>query len=161
MFFQNCTNLDELKKAYRAACLANHPDCGGDCETMKKINIEYKEVFEKLKKFQNQAAEKGEAKKTTETPEEFIEIVNKLLVLEDIEVELCGSWLWIAGDTFNYKDELKQAGCLWSRSKRKWYWRHAEDSCRWSRGSSNMAEIRDKYGSEWLVKTTEKNLITA
>lgn len=29
-YFVNCKNLDELKKAYKAAAMKNHPDKGGD-----------------------------------------------------------------------------------------------------------------------------------
>lgn len=29
-YFVNCKNLDELKKAYKAAAMQNHPDMGGD-----------------------------------------------------------------------------------------------------------------------------------
>ena len=29
-YFVNCKNLDELKKAYKAAAMKNHPDMGGD-----------------------------------------------------------------------------------------------------------------------------------
>lgn len=63
------------------------------------------------------------------------------------EIELCGSWLWIGGNTRANKDELKSAGCKWSKSKAKWYWHHAEAGARWYRGKSSMAEIRSKYGS--------------
>ena len=73
-----------------------------------------------------------------------------LLRLDSIEVELCGAWLWISGDTYKHREALKACGYLWSRSKQRWYWRHAEDDCRWSRGKASMGEIRSKYGSEWL-----------
>lgn len=39
--FRSCKTLDELKKAYRAATLANHPDRGGDVEAMKRVNLDY------------------------------------------------------------------------------------------------------------------------
>lgn len=34
-YFVNCKNLDELKKAYKAAAMKNHPDMGGDTATMQ------------------------------------------------------------------------------------------------------------------------------
>ncbi len=37
-YFVNCRNLDELKKAYKAAAMKNHPDKGGDTATMQAIN---------------------------------------------------------------------------------------------------------------------------
>lgn len=156
--FENVENLEQLKKAYKKAALKAHPDMGGSNEAMKQVNAEYTRVFEILKNQQNKKAETGTGHTTTETPEEFQAIVNILLSLEGLEVELCGSWLWIAGETYTHKAELKKAGCRWSRSKQKWYWRHAEDNCYWSRGKSSMEDIRNTYGSEWL-KGSKKQML--
>lgn len=159
MWFDDCTNLNELKSAYKKLALQHHPDMGGDVRVMQEINAEYDHVFLLLKAKQNTTAahdESGRTKRTTETPDEFRDIVAVLLTLDGIEVELCGSWLWIAGDTYPHRAALKAAGCRWSRSKRKWYWRHEEDDCTWSRGSTSMSEIRHRYGSEWLKSPDEK-----
>lgn len=144
--FCSCKTLDELKKAYRAATLANHPDRGGDVEAMKRVNLNYEEAFNYLKSAHNAAAD--EAHQTTETPEEFRAILEALLKLDGLTIELCGSWLWISGDTFTHKDALKAAGCRWSNNKKMWYWRHEEDGHKWRRGKSTMADIRAKYGSQ-------------
>ena len=61
-----------------------------------------------------------------------------------------GSWLWISGNTFPHREELKRAGCRWSKSKKLWYWRHWEDSFGWHRGTATMAKIRERYGSQIL-----------
>ena len=44
-YFTNINSLDELKKEYRRLVLKHHPDCGGDTETMKQINIEYGSII--------------------------------------------------------------------------------------------------------------------
>lgn len=49
-YFMNCKNLDELKKAYKAAAMKYHPDMGGDTATMQAINAEYEARFEVLKR---------------------------------------------------------------------------------------------------------------
>lgn len=145
-YFQNCRSLDELKKEYRRLTLINHPDRGGDVETMKQINIEYEQRHEELKNHWN--ATHDEEHQTTETPEEFRDILEKLLKLDGLDIELCGSWLWIGGDTRRHKEELKAAGCRWSNNKKLWYWRHAEEGRRWHRGTCTIGEIRTKYGSQ-------------
>jgi len=153
MYFERCNDLNELKAAYKKLAMRHHPDMGGDVRTMQEINAEYDRMFLLLKAKQNTMAnddETGRTRKTTETPEEFRAVVEALLGLDGIEVELCGAWLWISGDTYQHREALKACGCLWSRSKQRWYWRHAEDDCRWSRGKASMGEIRSKYGSEWL-----------
>ena len=145
-YFTNVHTLDELKAEYRRLCMKHHPDRGGDTATMQAINAEHDELFEILKRKHN--AEHDEHHQTTETAEEFREIITALLKLDGLTVELCGSWLWIGGDTFNHRAELKALRCLWSSKKRLWYWRHPEDGCRRSRGRSTMDQIRGKYGSQ-------------
>ena len=145
-YFTNCTTLDELKKEYRRLVMLHHPDRGGDTETMKQINNDHDAMFEVLKKQHNAKAD--EHHQTTETAEEFRDILNVLLKLDGLEVELCGSWLWIGGNTKEHKDALKAAGCHWSANKKLWYWHHAEEGSRWHRGKRTMGEIRSKYGSQ-------------
>ena len=150
-YFTECKTLDELKKQYRRLAMIHHPDVGGDVEAMKAINNEYAALFETLKDQHNARAaadETGKTSTTTEAPEEFIAIIEKLLRLDGLEVELCGSWLWIGGNTREHKEALKAAGCRWSSSKKLWYWRHAEDGHRWHKGNKTMSQIRNKYGSQ-------------
>lgn len=148
-FFKNVNSLEALKKEYRRLVMLHHPDHGGDTATMQAINAEHDALFEALKAKHN--AEHDEDHQTTETPEEFREIIEALLRMDGVEVELCGSWLWIGGNTRAYKDELKAAGCRWSSNKKLWYWRHEEDSSSWHRGKTySMGKIRTKYGSQYF-----------
>ena len=145
-YFDNIHTLDELKKAYRRLAMQYHPDCGGDEETMKAINAEHDALFEQLKRTHNETAD--EYHQTTETAEEFRDIIAHLLKLDGLEIELCGSWLWIGGNTRANKEALKAAGCRWSNNKKLWYWHHAEEGRRWHRGTQTMGQIRTKYGSQ-------------
>lgn len=44
-YFKNVKSYDDLKSQYKALLKANHPDNGGDLETMKEINVEYDALF--------------------------------------------------------------------------------------------------------------------
>ena len=79
-YFNNITSLDELKKAYRRLAMKYHPDCGGSEEIMKQINAEHDALFETLKASHNKTAD--EYHQTTETAEEFRDIITALLKLE-------------------------------------------------------------------------------
>ena len=125
-YFTNIRTLDELKAAYRRLALKYHPDMGGSTEIMQEINNEHDALFEQLKRQHNASAD--EYHQTTETAEEFREILAVLLGLPGLTVELCGSWLWISGETRQHKEALKAAGCRWSSNKKMWYWRHPEAS---------------------------------
>ena len=146
MFFDAIHTLDDLKAAYRKLAMQHHPDMGGDTETMQRINAEYTQMHDALRDAHNAAAD--DYHKTTETAAEFIDIISALLRLSGLRIELCGSWLWIGGDTRTHKDALKALGCRWSKQKSLWYWHHAEGGHRWYRGRSSMADIRTKYGSQ-------------
>lgn len=124
-----------------------HPYRGGDTETMKRINAEYDEMFALLKAAHN----------TTEAPEEFRNIIDYLMKLDGLEIELCGSWLWIGGNTKAHKDELKKAGCRWSNNKKLWYWHHAEEGHHWRKGGSTKGQIRTKYGSQVFKGSQEES----
>ena len=105
--FAACKTLDELKKAYKAAALKNHPDLGGDTATMQAINAAYEERFDILKRNLNTAAaadETGKTHATAETAGDFIAIIDALLKLDGLEIELCGRWPGIGGNTREHKD---------------------------------------------------------
>ena len=90
-FFKDSKTLEELKAEYRRLIKIHHPDRGGDPETMKQVNNEYEAAFNLLKDKHN--ATHDEQHQTTETPEEFMEIIEKLLKLDGLDIELCGSWI--------------------------------------------------------------------
>ena len=149
-YFTNVRTLDEIKKEYRRLSKLHHPDYGGDEEIMRAINNEHDELFESLKRQHNARADAdptGKTRRTTETAQEFRTVIDALLKL-DLTVELCGSWLWISGDTKPNKEALKKVGCRWSASKKMWYWRHPEEGYTRSRGKATMNQIRNRYGSQ-------------
>lgn len=163
-FFQDCATLDDLKRAYRAAAMQNHPDRGGDTATMQRINAEYAERFEELKRRQNAAAAAdttGRTKATTESAGDFIAIIAELLKLDGVTVELCGRWLWIGGDTKQHRERLKAIGCRWCNTKKLWSWHYAEDGDTWSRGRRSMEQIRQKYGSTTFQRGADRDALPA
>ena len=140
--------LEELKIMYKKLAIANHPDHGGTTEAMQQINNEYSELFDSLKNIHRSAdGETYTARQDNdETAAEFIEIIAKLVRLPGIIIELCGSWLWITGETRAVKDELKEIGFRWSKAKTAWYYHHGE----YLKGSGkdmSLDDIRIKYGS--------------
>lgn len=53
-----------------------------------------------------------------------IEKVKKNLeAMNGIIWEQSKDWLWISGNTYEYKEELKQFGCRWSKKRKQWYWK--------------------------------------
>lgn len=48
-YFQNVNCLSELKSQYRKLVIINHPDKGGDTQTMQAINDTFEQLFQKFK----------------------------------------------------------------------------------------------------------------
>ena len=44
-YFKNVKSYEDLKKQFKSLLKANHPDNGGNVETMKEINVEYDALF--------------------------------------------------------------------------------------------------------------------
>lgn len=158
-WFNNPRTAEELKKQYRELAVKHHPDMGGSTADMQEINNEYDMLFERLKNIHSNAEGQTYTAKdeTTETPEEFKEIIEKLIHIDGINIEICGSWIWITGNTRLHKKEIKAAGCHWSKNKSAWYW-HADGYKKRHKGAYTLDQIRDTYGSQ-KVSTTPKTAI--
>jgi hypothetical protein len=155
-YFENCQTIEEIKKRYRELAIKCHPDNGGDNETMKEINLQYEQ--QKGRKF---TATNHETKQTYEQTfdpfDGYREIINKLINLQGITIELCGTWLWITGDTKPHKDTLKELGFTFSGKKIAWYWKPGEKKYRKkSKRELNLDEIRNLYGSETVNRTEQE-----
>ena len=50
----------------------------------------------------------------------------KCLKVDNIKIELIGSWLWLSGDTFKIKDKLKEIGFFYSNNKKAWFYNGAK-----------------------------------
>ena len=158
-WFKNPETLEDLKKQYKRLALKHHPDLGGNTQDMQEINNEYDKLFEILKNTHKSAAGKVYTAKesTTETPSEFKDIINKLINLAGIDIEICGSWLWLTGNTKEHKEILKALKFRWSKSKKAWYY-HTDSYKKRNRKVFTLDEIRDLYGSEKITATPSMEL---
>ncbi len=156
-YFENCKTAEELKKEYKKVAKMLHPDMnpGKDTEEeFKAMQNEFEKAFDLLKNVHiNKDGEQYE-KETTETANEFMDQINKLLHFPGVEVELCGSWLWVTGDTKAVKDELKAMGFKWSRNKVAWYF-HREPYRKHSKRNISLDEIREMYGSKSFTRNAK------
>ena len=154
-YFTNCKTAEELKKAYRTWAKKLHPDLGGNAEEFKQMQNEYEKLWERLKNVHQNAQGETYTKETDETPQEFIHIINVLITLVGVEVEICGKWIWVSGNTKAHKETLKQLKFKWAHKKQAWYY-HAEPYKKKSRRELTLDEIRDMFGSQRYEQKKEE-----
>jgi len=143
-FFEGLKTLADIKAEYKRLVKLNHPDVGGDTATMQEINRQYSEAVDWIARH-GEGREKAAA--AAEVPEEYAAAVAAVVNLAGLDVELVGSWIWITGNTYIYRETIKAAGYKWASKKRAWYW-HPEGAGCSRGGKKSLAEIREKYGSE-------------
>lgn len=148
-YFQNINNLEELRTAYRALLKKFHPDNGGSEEATKEINLEYEKLFQILKN--RSGADKK--KYNTQEDENLREVLQQIINL-NVNIEICGSWIWVSGNTYPVKESLKAAGFKFSKNKKAWYWHSGEYTRRGKKVS--LDHIRNKYGSETVKEYREE-----
>lgn len=130
---------DDIKRAYRVAAFKYHPDRNpAGLEMMQMVNAAY----DCLKDFS------GEFEEESQTFSEKINAALNAIVGLGLDIEICGCWVWVSGDTKTHKEALKSAGFLWAPKKLSWYFRAEEHRSRRSGAQYSMAQIRERFGSE-------------
>ncbi|MCF8245530.1 MAG: J domain-containing protein [Saprospiraceae bacterium] len=162
--FSGCTSLDEAKALYRKLVMQLHPDVSGydSTEDFKAMQNQ----FEAFRPSAEQEKFKGEFEQWR--PDIFMAVIEQLSKLEGIAVEVCGSFIWIGGNTYPHRAAIKatETGdyfhpAAWHHKKQLWYFSPLGYRKR-SGNELGMDEIRSKYGSEFVGHKWEgANTLTA
>ena len=87
----------------------------------------------------------------------FNRVLRHLMKLEGLTLEVCGSWIWVTGNTKSHKDKLKAYTFQFAPKKQAWYFRPKGKRSR-GRGQWSMGEIRGKYGSSRVEEEKQRQL---
>jgi len=142
-------SLTELRKFYYKLALQFHPDRGGKEETMKNVNNEFEIISNRLI---NGDTSFSPNRKVWETKvsEEMQNKINDIVCffsITNLRVEIIGGWLWVTGNTYPVKKDLKENGFKFSKNKIAWYW-HPEGYRKRSKKQFGIDDIRTMFGSE-------------
>ncbi|MDE7432161.1 MAG: J domain-containing protein [Lachnospiraceae bacterium] len=167
-YFKNINTLEELRKQYKELLKKYHPDnANGSTEATQEINTEYDKLF-KLLKDRHESKATGNKEENTKTnynnmkydfseDAKLREALQQIITFEGINIEIVGCWIWVDGNTYNYKDTLKNLGFKWAREKKKWYF-HTEAFRKRSHKILSMEDIRNYYGSTEVETDGTKKL---
>ena len=161
-YFNKPQTLEALRKQYKELLKKYHPDnINGSTEATQEINAEYDRLFRELKDRHSTAdsTDNSNASNINNMKYDFTEdaklreILQKIVGFNGIDIEIIGSWIWVSGNTYLFKNELKANGFKWASNKRMWYW-HSDNYQKKSRKSLSMENIRDYYGSMKVYTNT-------
>ena len=164
-YFNNNNTKEKLRKQYKELLKQHHPDNGGNVSDMQEINSEYDRLFKILKNqhesnkanSNNTNADYNNMKYDFAEDEKLREMLNKIIHFKGIDIELVGAWIWVSGNTYSCKKELKELCFKWASQKKMWYW-HSEAFRKKSCKTLSMDDIRSYYGST-NVKNTNKMVL--
>ena len=155
-YFSDARTLEDVKQLYKKLARELHPDCNPGRDTTAEFQAmqrQYEEAFKRLKNIHMNKDGETYEKETDETPEQYADIINALLRMPGLIVELCGSWLWVTGNTKENADGLKALHFRWSKNKAAWYF-HFEPYRKHSKKSVDLQTIREMYGSQRFTERT-------
>ena len=140
--------LNDIKQAYRKLASANHPDKGGNNETMQLINTAFAELCKYFET--NQTLDINQEQETAQNFD--FSFLDTLKTLTGIKIEVCGYWVWLSGNTYPHKETISNLGFKYSGAKKSWYWSPTINVSSFRRGSKSMKQIRKDYGSK-IIET--------
>lgn len=168
-YFSACKSIEDVKETFKRLAKELHPDNGGDAEQFKAMMNEYTVAFNRYKNVHRKDQDRQESKDNgaenrsnsraeyQESPEEFAEIINKVIFMDGVEIEIVGRWVWLSGNTYFYKDQIKEAGFMWSSKHRKWFWNGGE---RKSKKHSNLTyeQVKNLHGCQKVKSGSQARL---
>lgn len=158
-YFNNIHDLEELRKEYKRLVKLNHPDNGGNEDAIKEINAEYEKAFEALKNADTTNNSRNANRYSKEVDQAIRDAINRIIHLDNLIIEIVGTWVWVSGNTYSVKKELKEAGYKFSGNRKSWYW-HSEEEKKKGASKRSFEELKMYYGCE-EVKAEKKDKLTA
>ena len=150
-WFNGIHTAEQAKQKYHELAKRLHPDNGGNPEEFKEMQAEFSKLWKRVKDIHVSSDGKEYRKESTEDARIYMDIVDAVLKMKNVSLELCGTWLWATGKTYPYKEEFRNMGFIWSKSKRAWYYT-PEGFTGKRKGYYSLDEIRKTYGSEKFEK---------
>jgi hypothetical protein len=144
MYFTKGMSQSDAKSLFRKLCIKLHPDKGGRQVDFVKMQNEYENFLKGSFSYTSK-----QAKDESNSIRDFVQANEFVKQFVDVTVELTGTWVWLCGNTFPYKDVIKENGFRFSKSKKRWYKAPYELKKKFKRGT-DFNKIKTTYGYDSL-----------
>jgi len=154
--FIGVQTLDEAKKLFHKLAIIHHPDKGGRKEDFQEL-LNYFHAFRpetEHEKF------KGEYDQWDGVA--YAEIIFQLIKIPGIEIVVCGSFIWLEGNTKPVKEQIKAIDTGeemkrgFSPKKGQWYFSPRKYRRR-SKKTHSYEEIKGMFGAEKVNRSGDED----
>ena len=121
--------------------------------------IELASYFNQVKNQHMNAQGDIYTKETEETVNEYRDIINKIIFFQGCTIEIIGNWIWISGDTKNYKEALKELKFRWAPNKKAWSY-HNGTYRKQTKKQYSLEDLRNSFEST-RINNRQVELINA
>ena len=84
-----------------------------------------------------------------------MDIINKIIIYPNIQIDIIGSWLWVSGETKPIKEILKELNFKWHDVRKCWYLKFTYTKS--TLCNLNFDELKEMYdGQRFNTKKDEK-----
>lgn len=165
-FNKQYSTIQDVRSHFREYCIEFHPD--KHLENKELWTNKFQAMYTEYEKFliifipsenEKERKEKGDNAKAYDLDSEgdLANTIADLMKYAGLIIEICGSWLWLTGNTYSIKDDIKNLGFRWQGKKQSWYFAGYEFEPHRAK-TMTMEHIRNKYGSK-TIETEEANVI--
>lgn len=136
--FKDCKTTKEALQLFNSI-KNNLENLDGDNDQLQEVSTEFYKRCEMING-------KIEDEKERASNRLAIGAIHKVKMLPNVIMEIIGTWVWVTGKTYNFREQIKEAGYTYSRSKNAWYFK-TEDTPYRKYGKMTLEEIRDKHAA--------------
>jgi hypothetical protein len=146
-YFASCNTLDDAKLAYKTFAKILHPDINKS----ETATADFQEMCNQFDSFQPKKL-KFEKEMNEFNGAEYRTVLEQLWKLDGVIVEICGSYLWLSGETKKHLFQIKAIESpmfekpMWAKNKEMWFFKPKGYKSQ-NRKVFDINQIRAKYGS--------------